>query len=379
MHLALFCHSLLSDWNHGNAHFLRGVVGELVERGHEVTTYERSDAWSVRNLVAEQGEEALRCAQREYPFLRPVRYDTALPDLERALDGVDVAIVHEWSDPALVRAIGELRRKGGRFRLLFHDTHHRMVTSPESMRDYDLSAFDGILAFGKVLADLYERSGWRGKVHVWHEGADVRMFRPLPGPRDGDLVFVGNWGDDERTRELSEFLLEPVQSLRLRARVHGVRFPPSGLEALAAAGIEYGCWIANFRVPQVFARFKLTVHVPRSPYARALRGIPTIRPFEALACGIPLVSAWWDDAEGMFQEGRDFLMAKSGSAMKEHLRALLADPAAAQKMAEQGRATVLARHTCAHRVDELLRIVDGLRSIPHQASASGWKERQPSA
>ena len=375
MRIAIFCHSMLSDWNHGNAHFLRGIVGELLARGHEVTTYEPRDAWSVENLVREQGEQAFGRVRQEYPFLDPVRYDASTLDLERALDGVDLVLVHEWNDREFVRAIGDLRRKGARFCLLFHDTHHRMVTDPTSIQAYDLSAFDGILAFGKVLADLYERIGWRGKVFVWHEAVDARVFRPMPSEREGDLVFIGNWGDEERTQELTEFLLEPARDLKLKALVHGVRYPPSGLAALAAAGVEYGGWVPNFGVPRIFARFRLTVHIPRSPYVRALRGIPTIRPFEALACGIPLICSWWDDSERLFEEGRDFLMARTGSAMKEHMRMLLADPAAAAELALRGRRTVLARHTCAHRVEELLRIVADLRSNASQPVAPLEKQR----
>ncbi len=59
MRIVLFVHSLLSDWNHGNAHFLRGITAELLARGHDVAVYEPHDAWSVRNLVAEHGEAAL--------------------------------------------------------------------------------------------------------------------------------------------------------------------------------------------------------------------------------------------------------------------------------------------------------------------------------
>jgi spore maturation protein CgeB len=129
-------------------------------------------------------------------------------------------------------------------------------------------------------------------------------------------------------------------------------------------------------VPSVFSRFKLTVHIPRSPYVRALPGIPTIRPFEALGCGIPLVSSWWDDCEGLFRAGRDFLMARTGREMKEHLRMLLADEAARRELALQGRRTVLARHTCAHRVDELLSIVGALRShLVVQSFAAAGKDR----
>ena len=170
------------------------------------------------------------------------------------------------------------------------------------------------------------------------------------------MVWIGNWGDDERAAELREFLIEPVRRSRLRATVHGVRYPPHALEALREAGIDYAGWLPNYEAPQVFARYRVTVHVPRRPYVQALPGIPTIRVFEALACGIPLVSAPWHDAEHLFTPGDDFLVARDGAAMQRHLRDLLNDDAMAQALAERGRRTVLARHTCAHRVDELLAI-----------------------
>jgi spore maturation protein CgeB len=220
-----------------------------------------------------------------------------------------------------------------------------------------LEGLDGALVFGSVLRDLYLRRGWARRVHVWHEAADVRTFRPLPARKEGDLAWIGNWGDEERSAELREFLIEPVSSLRLRARVHGVRYPPEALEELRGAGIEHGGWLPNFRVPEVLAQHRVTIHVPRRPYARALPGVPTIRPFEALACRVPLVCAPWEDAEGLFSRGRDFWMASNGGEMARHLRQLLNEPEAAQALAEHGHATLLSRHTCAHRVDELLTLV----------------------
>jgi spore maturation protein CgeB len=138
--------------------------------------------------------------------------------------------------------------------------------------------------------------------------------------------------------------------------VHGVRYPDAARRALAEAGIEYLGWLPNFEAPLAFAAHRVTIHVPRRPYAEALPGIPTIRPFEAMACGIPLVSAPWDDVEGLFTAGEDYLVARDGGEMKAHLRALQRDPDLARSIAERGRATVLARHTCGHRVEELLRI-----------------------
>jgi spore maturation protein CgeB len=114
--------------------------------------------------------------------------------------------------------------------------------------------------------------------------------------------------------------------------------------------------VANFRVPDLFHDARMTVHVPRRFYRQCLPGIPTIRVFEALACAIPLVSAPWEDSEGLFEPGRDYLVARDGAQMRAHLRDLRADRDYAGHLARHGLQSVLARHTCAHRVRELLSI-----------------------
>jgi spore maturation protein CgeB len=365
MRFAFFYHSLLSDWNHGNAHFLRGVVSELLARGHDVRVFEPHDSWSLQNLLAEHGDAPLKDFLQAYPRLSSTRYDPATLDLDVTLADTDVVIVHEWNSHDVVAAIGRHRARAGSYRLLFHDTHHRAVTQPDQMAAYDLSHYDGVLAFGDVLRDMYLLRKWARRAWTWHEAADTRVFRPAGDlTNDGDLVWVGNWGDDERTAELHEFLLDPVKQLGLRARIYGVRYPDEARRALADANIEYAGYLPNFRAPAVFSRFAVTVHVPRRPYVMALPGIPTIRVFEALACGIPLVSAPWTDAEHLFTPGKDFLVARDGDEMKRQLKRVLAEPDLAQDVAMHGRRTILARHTCAHRVDELLKIAHELHDEP---------------
>ncbi len=356
MRFVCFYHSLISDWNHGNAHFLRGVVTELIARGHEVRVFEPEDSWSVQNLLRDHGEPAIAAFHAAYPGLESRRYDGHL-DLDEALDVADVVIVHEWNEPRLVARIGEHHARLDNYALLFHDTHHRSVTAPDEIASYDLRHYDGVLAFGRVIRDIY-RERWAARAWTWHEAADVRKFMPRePDARDGELVWIGNWGDGERTKELREMLIEPIAMLGLRATFHGVRYPEHARGALAYAGITYGGWLANFEAPTVFARHAVTVHVPRRPYVEALRGIPTIRVFEALACGIPLVSAPWRDEEGLFTPSEDFLVARDGDEMRRHLRDVLSDRALAKDLIEHGRATILARHTCGHRVDELFDIL----------------------
>lgn len=370
MRIVYFTHSLRSDWNHGNAHFLRGVVSELIERGHEVKVYEPENSWSRGNLIEDAGETADTGFHNAYPSLASELYDPEEQELEEKLRGADLVIVHEWNDHELVSNIGQVRRQTGSFKLLFHDTHHRSVTEESSMAEYDLSNYDGVLAFGEVIRQRYLEKGWAKRAWTWHEAADPNVFHPIQAEKEGDLVWIGNWGDEERTAELHEFLLGPVKRLGLKAKVYGVRYPQHAINALHDARIEYGGYLPNYKAPDVFAKYKLTVHVPRRPYVKALPGIPTIRVFEALACGIPLVSAPWNDAEGLFTPGKDFLFAQDGTEMEQTIKRLLNSPDERTALAEHGLQTILNRHTCAHRVDELLLIADELNSAPREMTTT---------
>ncbi len=360
MNIVLFYHSLLSDWNHGNAHFLRGVATELIARGNTVTIYEPRQGWSLSNLVSEHGEASVAEFYQYYPLLKSVAYDAETLDLNAVLEDADLVLVHEWNEHGLVKKIGDMRRKM-HFKLLFHDTHHRAVTESAGMKAYDLSAYDGVLAFGDVIRNIYVHEGWAKQAWTWHEAADTRVFKPMPASAfEGDLVWIGNWGDDERTKELFEFLIAPVKALKLKAKFYGVRYPAHARKALENAGIEYGGWLPNFKAPEVFAKYRFTAHVPRGPYVRSLVGIPTIRPFEALACAIPLLSAPWNDVENLFTPGKDFKFVQDSGEMKMEIEKILSGGAYVADMTRHGLETIRQKHTCAHRVDELYRICEAL-------------------
>ena len=82
------------------------------------------------------------------------------------------------------------------------------------MQAYDLTNYDGVLAFGDVIKNIYLVEGWTKHAWTWHEAADTNVFKPLPAKEyEGDFVWIGNWGDDERTKELHEFIIEPIKQL----------------------------------------------------------------------------------------------------------------------------------------------------------------------
>lgn len=472
MEMRIFAHSWLSDWNHGNAHFLRGLARALVRRGHRLRLYEPLAGpwgdWSLSHLMQCEPLRAMSAIQQfraAYPeldvrfFVPPSAMRTAIPAhangwhaaaahlaeggngtainslrsgaalqrtgtatmaldtaaldaalnamdpgiqdnlsgedtarewletvplswnfgpdsvdfgaddpvmvlcrrLEEEVRGADVVIVHEWNPPELTEALLQLRRRH-RFLLLLHDTHHRAASQPAELARLPLHQLDGVLVFGESLRRLYDRQFGLKRLYVFHEAADVEQFRPDDSaPKRWDMVWIGNWGDGERTQEIEEYLLRPAARLKPRPMlVHGVRYPAEAVRQLRAAGICYGGYLPNLQAPSVYAAARLTLHIPRSPYRDGLGGIPTIRVFEALACGCPLLTSPWRDEEGLFKAGSDFLVASNGREMTALLLDLLHSEHWRQQLAERGRATILERHTCAHRAQQLEEICHAL-------------------
>lgn len=363
MNVVFFVHSAVSDWNHGNAHFVRGLMDALARVGHRVTSYEPRGAWSVENLLADHGVAPIVEFARAFPAVEVRSYDPEGADLHAELAAAtadaDLVLVHEWNTPRVVNALGELGRRGN-FALLFHDTHHRPWSDPEAIARFDLTAYDGVLAFGEVLRRIYQERFGVERSWTFHEAADTERFRPLDRSKTQDVVWIGNWGDGERTEELQRFWLDAARAHpELHWVAHGVRYPPAALAALRDAGVEFRGWAPSLHVPEIFARSRVTLHVPRRAYVQVLAGIPTIRVFEALACAVPLVSAPWSDVEALFRPG-DYRVAATPAEMSAALHHLATDADARAAQAARGLETILARHTCAHRAAQLLEIVDGL-------------------
>jgi spore maturation protein CgeB len=358
MRFVFFSHSLISDWNNGNAHFLRGIIMELINSGHTVICYEPEDSWSLNNLRTFYGEKPIQDFHEHFPLLVTYQYNLTEMKLDTILNDVDVVIVHEWNNPELVKNIGLHRKTNGSYKLFFHDTHHRAVTDAKEIEAFDLKYYDGVLVFGNVLRQIYIENGFAKDVWVLHEAADTRIFYPIKNKKDGDVVWIGNWGDDERSHEIAEFLIEPVKSSKLTTNVFGVRYPQHVVNQLSVNGIKYCGWLPNYKVPEVFSRYRVTLHIPRRPYVEILPGIPTIRVFEALACGIPLICSPWYDTEQLFTQGKDYLVAYNGNEMKNLLKEVINNESFAQSLSVHGQNTILKKHTCAHRVKELLEICD---------------------
>lgn len=359
MRFALFYHSVISDWNHGNAHFLRGLMRALQARGHTATCYEETDNWSLSNLLREN-PGAVREFTARFPDIRFERYtrDGDFSDwLRQRLSDADVVIVHEWNDPEVIRLIGTYAREMN-LPAIFHDTHYRVVLDDAYRAQLRLGSYDLILAYSPSVAERYRSLGFE-RVEVFHEAADTTVFAPLPLPKLNDVVFVGNYGDGDRSNELEDFVFAPRRDLaHLRYAVFGVRYPEHVLARLNnGLNIAYGGWLPNDLVPSVYSSARVVLHVPRRQYVELLPGTPTIRVFEALATGSCLISLPWEDTDHLFDAGLDFAVARSPRQMRDLIAWLCDDERAQRSLGDHGRQTILKRHTCGHRADQLLEVL----------------------
>ncbi|HET7321898.1 MAG TPA: hypothetical protein VFI96_05350, partial [Longimicrobiaceae bacterium] len=197
MRIVIFAHSIASDWSHGNAHFLRGLMRALQKRGHEVVGCERWRNWSTDSLLEDHGHGPLVEFARLFHDLHIRMYgewDGIIDEVDELTRGADLVIVHEFNEPELVGALGYVRNRRKDFLLLFHDTHHRPVSVPWQIARFNLQHYDGVLAYGASLRDVYRRDF--GQEHVWtmHEAADTTVFFPREAEQTDDVVWIGNWG-----------------------------------------------------------------------------------------------------------------------------------------------------------------------------------------
>ena len=223
MRVVIFCHSVLSDWNNGNAHFLRGVATELVGRGHEVRIYEPRDGWSVTNLVTRARRAAARVGADRLLDAAPgaLRAALARPRLGAAgrRRGARARVERAGAgarDRAPARAAGRLRAAVPRH------PPPRGHRAPQTLHPENLAGYDGVLAFGSVLRELYlvPRLG-AARVHLArgrrHAGVPAAARDPEGGRPRLDRQ-LGRRGAQRRAPRVPARAGAPAAAARARPR-----------------------------------------------------------------------------------------------------------------------------------------------------------------
>ncbi|HUR37151.1 MAG TPA: glycosyltransferase [Terriglobales bacterium] len=368
LRIHIFAHSLVSDWSHGSAHFLRGLARSLMQMGHRVRCHEELGSWSLVNLVRTEQERSIdaidqfRSQFRELDIHFYERKDGLRDFLKSDLRNADVVLLHEWNEPDAINTVLSLKSEL-RFKALFLDTHHRAYTRAGEMLKFHLHLCDGVLAAGEPIRKIYTDGFGIRRAWTFHEAADIEHFYPRALPKKTDLVWMGNWGDEARTAEMEEFLVAPTSALPdLKVRAYGVRYPAEAVDWMLDAGIDFRGYLPNLDAPREYAEAVLALHIPRKQYTNGLAGVPSTHIFEALACGTTLISAPWDDLEHLFRP-EDFVRVRNSEDAQAKIEWLLKDESARSQIADSGLQTIRAKHTCRHRAEELTSICDEVMRV----------------
>ena len=333
MKVIIFSHPLLSDGHNGHAGLMPGIASELRSRGHNVVVYEPRHNSLLEVLAAGSLASVFRPGRRG---VSTQSYSVKSLDVNRILSGADLVLVHAWSEPEVINLIGEHHVYSRSYKSFLIDPRQRPRCG-QRQANPDCRRYDGVLAGGDALRDWYLSTGAARRAWTWHPAVNTSFFRPLPDVESKwDVTWIGDWRDGPRSAQFHEFLARPVRELGLRARVYGARYPESVVRRLASSSVTYGGWLPEYRVPEAMAAARVVLHLPSQTQWPSATGLPCTQLLFGLACGRPVVSAPWQDEEGMFFAGEDYLMAGDSDQMRGLLRTVLGNPEVASRLAGNG-------------------------------------------
>ncbi|MGN6258013.1 MAG: CgeB family protein [Solirubrobacterales bacterium] len=342
--------SITSSWGNGHATNYRALVRELTARGHEVLFLERDMPWYA--------------AQRdlpEPPWGRTELYGS-LEELERHADDVaaaDLVVIGSYVPEGV--AVAERVLEWGSGVVAFYDidtpvTLGKLRRGDEEYLSPELvGRFDLYLSFtgGPTLEVLEEEFGAR-RALAFYCLVDPEAYRPLQATPRWDLGYLGTYSDD-RQPVLEQLLIEPARRLpEAGFAVAGPQYP-EGIEwPVNVERIEH---VAPGDHPGFYASQRFTLNVTRAAM-RTAGWSPSVRLFEAAACGVPVISDRWDGLEAIFAPGKEILIADSADDVLRYFVEI--DEEARRAIAERARARVLAEHTAARRCEQLEEEVAGV-------------------
>ena len=335
--------SLSSSWGNGHATTFRALLRALTARGHEVLFLERDVPWYAphRDLP-------------EPDFCR-LEFYSDLAGLERwrgAIADADAVIVGSYVPEGV--AVGDVVQGAARGVTAFYDIDtpvtlaklargDREYLAPEQIRGYDL-----YLSFtGGPALELIERDHGAPAARRLYSSVDVASYCPMDLPARWDLGYLGTYSPD-RQPVLERLLIEPArQAPELRFVVAGPQYPAEIQWPPNVERIEH---VPPAEHPAFYAQSRFTLNVTRADMVRAGFS-PSVRLFEAGACGTPIISDRWEGIDTLLTPGKEIVLADGPDDVLAALREL--PEAVRQAMARALRARVLSEHTADHRAAEL--------------------------
>ncbi|HET6433090.1 CgeB family protein [Dyella sp.] len=353
--------SITSSWGNGHATTFRGLVRELDALGHRVTFLERDVPWYAAHRDMPQPPYGRTFLYRDLDELR-TRFGSLVAQ-------ADAVIVGSYVPDGV--AVGEWVQAQARGRTAFYDIDTPVTLgkldrgdheylSPELIPGYALYlSFTG----GPTLARL-EREFGSPCARALYCAFDPGLYAPEPQAPQWDLGYLGTYSPDRQPR-VDSLLLQPATQWRDgRFVVAGPMYPP---EIAWPGNVERREHVPPGEHRAFYNRQRFTLNVTRDDMIRA-GWSPSVRLFEAAACGVPIISDRWQGLEELFTPDEEILLADDAGQVLGYLREL--GEAQRKAIGARARERVLAEHTAAHRAGELVMLLEQAVQRPARRGAA---------
>ena len=336
--------SVTSSWGNGHATTYRGLMRGLSERGHDVLFLERDVPWYAENHDV-----------RNPPYGRTELYSSVeeLKDrFARDVAGADLVIVGSYVTEGV--AIGEWVLANAKNVTAFYDIDTPITLSKLDRGDTEYLSADLVpryqlyLSFtGGPTLERIQREYGSPCAKALYCSVDPSIYHPEPGIPTWDLGYLGTYSED-RQPALEHLLLKPaVMWPQGRFVVAGPLYPDS-IEW--PGNVERMEHLSPADHREFYNTQRFTLNVTRQEMTRAGYS-PSVRLFEAAACGVPILSDHWAGLDSFFEIGREILVVNSPEETLRNVRTMPEERR--REMGMRACERVLAKHTSAHRAAEL--------------------------
>jgi spore maturation protein CgeB len=336
--------SVTSSWGNGHATTYRGLMRELVRRGHRVTFLERDLPWYADNRDLPKPPYG---ATHIYRSLRQLK-----SRFRTLISGADLAMIGSFVPQG--SEIGEWVTRTARGVTAFYDIDTPVTLAKLASDDADyvtralVRSYDLYLSFtgGPLLEHLEQRYGARRALPLYCS-VDPTIYAPRDRHIRWDLGYMGTYSDD-RQPVLQRLLCEPARAWpEGRFTVAGPQYPKHIVWPRNVRRVQH---LAPGRHRDFYTSQRFTLNITRAEMVRA-GWSPSVRLFEAAACATPIISDCWSGIEAFLTPGSEILLARKGGDTTSYLRDL--PEAERREIGLRARERVLNSHTAAHRAWEL--------------------------
>jgi spore maturation protein CgeB len=341
--------SLSSSWGNGHATTWRALLRSFAARGHDVLFLERDVPWYADNRDL---TDPPYCDLRLYRSLGEL--NSWLPKIAAA----DAVIVGSFV-PEGIR-VCQAVQAAARGITAFYDIDTPITLAKLRAGDHEyispeiIPKFDVYLSFtgGPTLDLLRDRYGARVAMPLWCS-VDADAYRPMPAAKRWDLSYLGTYSDDRQSK-LDRLLIKVARKAPdLSFAVAGPQYPTSIEWPANVERLEH---VAPAEHVAFYCASRFTLNVTRREMILAGYS-PSVRLFEAAACGVPIVSDEWPGIDTFFTPGEEIFLVGGPGDVEQVLR----DREKGSRVGAAGRARVMAEHTSDRRAEELERLLESLR------------------